>query len=145
MKKTVIGLSLLLAGLFSGTAAAQNPATTQNNACAAEQTCPKSTTCTQAGRPCPFDQVTGITADQKNKLKAIAPCEGRVARQQARKDYLANVKEILTPEQYVEFLEITFVNQGGDRMGGPRRLGKDGGKVRQAKSVSESQLSQKAR
>ena len=30
-------------------------------------------------------------------------------------------------------------------MGGPRRLGKDGGKVRQAKSASESQLSQKAR
>jgi len=144
MKKTVIGLSLLLTGLFAGSATAQTPAAQQKKVAKTEQTCPQAKECPKADRPCPFDQVTGITADQKSKLQALAPCDGRVARQQARKDYLANVKNILTPEQYVEFLEITFVNQGGDRMGGPRRLGKDGAKARQAKISRDNQIQQKA-
>ncbi len=37
---------------------------------------------------------------------------------QYRKDYLAKVKAILTPEQYVQFLENSYVNQvSKDRAG----------------------------
>lgn len=35
------------------------------------------------------------------------------AQKNARKEYLAKVKAILTPEQYCQFLENSYVNQGG--------------------------------
>lgn len=145
MKKTFIGISLLLTGLLAGTATAQTPATPQKKVAKTEQTCPNGE-CKKAERPCPFDQVTGLTADQKAKLQALAPKkdakdkdaakaekqakreEQKAKRDAARKEYLAGVKQILTPEQYVEFLEISFVNQGGPRKAGMQRDGHKGDK-----------------
>lgn len=54
-------------------------------------------------------------------------CKGRTDRGknrlQARKDYVSSVKEILTPEQYVTFLEnIVFMPEQGRGMG-PRHKG----------------------
>lgn len=46
--------------------------------------------------------------------------ERRQAMTQARRDYLAKVKNILTPEQYVQFLENNYVDQafkGGNHRG----------------------------
>ncbi|WP_297071142.1 Spy/CpxP family protein refolding chaperone [uncultured Duncaniella sp.] len=55
-------------------------------------------------------------------------------RLQNRRDYLAKVKNILTPEQYVQFLENSYVDQG---MKGPGHKhvakGKDGKHHRQGK------------
>lgn len=146
MKKTIIGISLILSGLFASTAVAQTPATPQKKVAKTEQTCPKGGECDKAERPCPFDQVTGITAEQKAKLQALTPKKDKEAakaekqakrqeqkakRDTARKDYLNSVKQILTPEQYVEFLEISFVNQGGPRKPGmekgAQKMEKQGG------------------
>ena len=128
MKKTIIGISLILSGLFATTAVAQGPATPQKKVAKTEQTCPNGGECAKAERPCPFDKVTGITAEQKAKLQALSPKKDKEAakadkqakreeqkakRDAARKEYLNSVKQILTPEQYVEFLEISFVNQSG--------------------------------
>ncbi|MDE6279619.1 MAG: Spy/CpxP family protein refolding chaperone, partial [Paramuribaculum sp.] len=58
----------------------------------------------------------------------------------ARKDYLAKVKDILTPEQYVQFLENSFVNampqmsgrnkgiKPGQRPGNNKKMGQQNGR-----------------
>lgn len=117
MKKTIISLSVMFAGLFSGIAIAQNPAT----ACPAqpcvqtEQKCAiADSTCTRT-RPNPFEGLN-LTTQQQEQLKALGPCnkgksgDKRGVCRQSRKDYLNKVKGILTPEQYVQFLENSFVN-----------------------------------
>lgn len=55
---------------------------------------------------------------QRDQIKA----ERRNDRTEARKEYLSGVKEILTPQQYVVFLENSFVlSDGGSRHGmGPK-------------------------
>ncbi|MCM1522394.1 MAG: hypothetical protein NC039_07060 [Muribaculaceae bacterium] len=118
MKKIILGTTILLSSLFAGQAFAQTTAA-QDAACPAnqEQTCNLPT--------CPFDGLN-LTAEQQAQLKEISPCtkdktdkkdkkeareERRKARETARKDYLNKVKAILTPEQYVQFLENNYVQQ----------------------------------
>ena len=90
-----------------------------------------------AQAPCLFDNLN-LTDAQKAKLKemkennAKARKEGKdkaiADRNNARKNELAQIKSILTPEQYVQFLENSFLSQGkpgkGMKQGGPRG-GKD--------------------
>lgn len=79
----------------------------------------------KAGKCCvnPFEGLN-LTDAQKEKLKAIErPCRKeaerrREARQQCnterrndRTKFLADIKAVLTPEQYVQFLENSFVNR----------------------------------
>ena len=86
----------------------------------------------------PFEGLN-LTADQQAKLEALRPqgkCDGsgkqncdkkrdncplngdaKVDRRQAKRDYLAKVKAILTPEQYVTFLENMAVS-GHDKAPG---------------------------
>ncbi len=76
-----------------------------------------------------------LKADRKNKAleakkaKRQADSLKRVARRAERLEYLHQVQKILTPDQYVTFLENTIVNNGGpgkgfkpgkEFMGGPR-------------------------
>lgn len=152
MKKTVIGISLLMAGLFGSQMMALTTATTPD----AKQ-CPNKEQCAKQGKgrkgecPNPFASLN-LTADQQTKLNALKEEQqkareakmaqkkeqkaekkeqkaqdreaARAAKVQAKKDYLGKVKEILTPEQYVEFLEVSFVNAQPQQKG--MKPGKDG-------------------
>lgn len=62
----------------------------------------------------------------KNKLDTISPqqkmdkkADGRREMSQKRSLYLKEIKQILTPEQYVQFLENSYVNKG-DKMFGKK-------------------------
>lgn len=69
--------------------------------------------------PSPFDGLN-LTADQQTALDALrTECRGQKAAEkkeracgaaERRKENLAKIKQILTPEQYVAFLENNFVN-----------------------------------
>lgn len=78
----------------------------------------------------PFEGLN-LTADQKAKLEALREsrkcgkaqeCKqgqqaGRRDRKQCKQEYLGKVKEILTPEQYTQFLENQVMRNGGKRHG----------------------------
>lgn len=142
MRKTIISIAVASAAIFSGTAFAQNTTTTPNakNGAACTEQCVKDKG--QKGqKPCPFDGLN-LTTKQQESLKALneqtmkarqeagkqakadkqkQQADRMAAKQAARKEYLAKVKAILTPEQYVQFLENNYVNAApqmkGDRKG----------------------------
>ena len=143
MKKIVIATLALVAGI--GTTFAQQPANT--SAC-----CPNGNNakqCDVKGRkacaPNPFEGLN-LTAEQQTKVDALkAECKaGREkaqadkkadrqkqrndradARKAQRTEMLAKVKAILTPEQYVQFLENNFVNGDNAPQGAPGKLAKN--------------------
>lgn len=121
-------LALVLMALASGSAAVY---------AARPDNCPKQTCDRQA--KCRLDSCTNpfrtafegldLTADQQTKLQALRQehrdkmAKDRSERKkdrkeqadkqvQSRRDYLAGVKAILTPEQYLQFLENSYVNTG---------------------------------
>ena len=132
MKKTLLSLALM--------AVAAIPAFGQNNACPAAKDCaPKA--CPEAKAKCdkqkpdcclPCFDGLNLTDAQKTKnrdlrdnLRKENKCEAREARQacdsvrkacmaekkENRVKYLSDLKQILTPDQYVKFLENNFINQ----------------------------------
>lgn len=122
MKKKIFSATILALSFIALPAMAQN---------CKQGTCPEGNTtacCTEgkakAGNGCvnPFEGLN-LTDAQKEKLKAIErPCRkaaerNRETRQQCsterrndRVKFLADIKAVLTPEQYVQFLENNFVN-----------------------------------
>lgn len=148
MNKKVLTAMMLCASLFSLSAFAQNPnaraqkapqtkCATSGKVCDAPQECP-------AQRAMLLFDGTTLTADQQARIKELnktraekkrtamkeagteARAEKRAARQQRdsimkaeKREYLTGIKEILTPEQYVIFLENAYVTpapQQGPRM-----------------------------
>lgn len=100
--------------LFSTTAFAQNPGNCQNGTGCAMQPCQQEMLM--------FDGIL-LTDAQKTQLKAIpTPCKTQADRQKKNRQekaqqkktdrlaYLNSVKAVLTPEQYVQFLENSYVN-----------------------------------
>lgn len=149
MNKMILSFALISAVTFG--ASAQKAAKTQAAPCKpAQECCVTEEVC--VGQVCPFQGISNLTDDQKAKLKALkgecaqkakadkaetkkaqkaqkAECAKK--RQESRKANLAKIKEILTPEQYVEFLEIQYItpNQGPKasvNKGGKKGKGKDG-------------------
>lgn len=145
MKKKIFAIALMAlatAGASTAFAATDNKDS--------KGTCPQ-TECTAPGecrpekcRPdnCPFEGLN-LTADQQAQVKALREdcakqrkadkeqlkadarkaCDARKADALTKRaDYLAKLKAILTPEQYVKFLENSFTNQGprGPKFDGPR-------------------------
>ena len=128
MKKNLIATLVLAAGI--GSAFAQKPADCTNT-CTNDQQCPQAVK-PRTPRPCvnAFEGLN-LTADQQAKIDALKT-EGQARRDQAkaekkadrqkeradraanfkanRTEMLAKIKDILTPEQYVKFLENNFVN-----------------------------------
>lgn len=117
--------------LFSTTAFAQAPQ--QSNGQKASSECCKGKE-NKADRPCMqmllFDGIQ-LTDAQKDQLKAIetpakakadrnrkAKEERATADKQDKANYLKSVKTVLTPEQYVKFLENAFVNAHGHKAKG---------------------------
>lgn len=129
MKKILLLTATCALGILG--ASAQQKGTANCTPCP-EGCTPATCTAPQCNKPC-FDPFAGLnlSADQQTKLQALkAECKAqkqqtkadkKALRQQAkadckarraenRKAMLAKVKDILTPEQYVTFLENAFVN-----------------------------------
>ena len=116
MKKKIMTVAIAAIALFSTTAFAQNPSNCQNGTECAKQ--PSQ----QEIQMLMFDGIQ-LTDAQKAQLKVIpSPGKKQAERQQKerqdrakqkkadRLEYLNSVKAVLTPDQYVQFLENSFVN-----------------------------------
>ena len=158
MKKTIISMAVIAASIFSFSAAAQNPAQqcpNNGSQCPTDAPCVKSECPTLPGKNCykvkynPFAGIN-LTAEQEAKLDNLRQQQlaERKNREQQFKDQertrraerdsisrakrldgLRQIKAILTPEQYVTFLENMAVS--GRSPMGPRfdkgpKPGKDG-------------------
>lgn len=138
MKKKVLSIAVLLMSVFTVSSVAQNPAV---QPCQTPSQC-KTVQCANTQCPgapqclSPFEGLN-LTDKQKSELEALKPSKEQIQakkaevkakkeadrqqrrdqKQQSRKDYLSKVKAILTPEQYVQFLENSYVNQipNGDK------------------------------
>lgn len=148
MKKKILSIALVLAGLMGTSAMAQSPSTTPQPTCQQQ-------TCTAKAKANPFEGLN-LSEKQQAELKALREgckaerqkiaaqekAEKKEMREQRKKDnkeYLDKIKGILTPEQYVQFLENAYLNQGNrpfsPRMGGKQamRQGKDGKQAKNRK------------
>ena len=133
MKKTILSIAIIIGSLIGSSAiCAQTPAETP----AAKET--------TAARPAPkaYKPFEGLNLSEKqmSDLKALSDAQREQLKQsngprdaaklqQDRKDNLYKIKEILTPEQYIQFLENCYLNPQTQRMGqGQRgmRQGRDG-------------------
>ena len=133
MNKKILAIAVAgLSAIFAAPVFAATPECCTN----ANQNCPKTATCptNQRGTLACFDGLN-LTADQKTKIEQFtkecreqctrdnktARAERRDNAAKFRTERLAKIKEILTPEQYVKFLENNFVNGHG-------QFGRNGGK-----------------
>lgn len=128
MKKSILSVAVLAASLFSFNAFAQTPSKTVESCAKTEQcaskACPDGAKACKPQRPCAADPFAGITLTQDQQTKLTALKEQRKAKsavaakarkervqqrdsvaRSGKKEYLESVKEILTPDQYVVFLE----------------------------------------
>lgn len=137
MKKSILSLAVLFASMSAFSAAAQSTANDNTANCKAKTECGKPCQKKNDARFNPFEGLN-LTDKQKADLQALRPSkearakaktEAKAEKQaqrkqmveqriQNRRDYLAKVKNILSPEQYVQFLENSYVDQGFK--GGPR-------------------------
>lgn len=134
MKKKILSIALVLTGLMGTTAMAQSPTTTR------QQTEQTATRPAKKAKANPFEGLN-LSEKQQSDLKVLnesrkterqkkadqkkaeKKAERQAMREQNKKDkqeYLAKIKEILTPEQYVQFLENAYMTQGKRAVGGPR-------------------------
>ena len=136
MKKFFLASALVLMSAASMVAQRTDR---QNTSCTATP-CTENIACAQTAcgpRNNCMDMFQGLdlTAEQQTQIQALqTECRQQAQRenarasrqaaaadrQQAKRDKLARIKAILTPEQYVAFLENAFVNAGpsqGARMG----------------------------
>lgn len=130
-KKLILAMFALSAVTFGSFAANGKADDNNNGVCNKKENCPKQK-CDRKDRVCPnpFEGLN-LTETQKTQLKELRssmPCgkdrqkcdkkDGRVDRSQCKRDFLAKVKAILTPEQYVTFLENNFADRGARRHDG---------------------------
>lgn len=141
MKKKIMTVTLAAIALFSTAAFAQD-AKPQRSGQKNTAECCKANENKECIQMLMFDGIQ-LTDSQKDQLKAIAsPAKARqerdrkakqeckAAAKQDRQNYLNSVKSVLTPEQYTQFLENSFINapakrhdrKGQCRKGGDRRL-----------------------
>lgn len=140
MKKTVLALSLSILSVLGFSAMAQNQKSNEKCNKANKELCTKGKEC-KMGDKAKYNPFEGLnlTQDQEQKLAALKAQkperpegqrpekkeqmtqEQRQTQMQARQDrsreYLAKVKAILTPEQYVSFLENLAVHKDHNRGG----------------------------
>ncbi|MDE6556528.1 MAG: hypothetical protein K2K55_06145 [Duncaniella sp.] len=152
MKKKVLSLAVLMASVFTFGSMAQTTDVQKDNS----RPC-KEAKCQKAGKadierqsPNPFEGIN-LSADQQTRLQAVretakmqrkalkAEKEAKKSADRAdrlaqmkknRQDYLVQIKEILTPEQYVTFLENVYVQQAPMfKKGGMHKGSMDKGKM----------------
>lgn len=158
MKKKVLTLALIAAGLFSFNAMAANPET--NSTCSSQKTC-----CVKSGekkakgegrqhKKGPKDEMAAFEGinltdaqkaqitqlqEQRNAKRAEMKAQrqnadsaavSRPDRRQARLEYFKAVGEILTPDQYVTFLENIAVGPQKAQSVKPDKQGRRGEKAK---------------
>lgn len=145
MKKKIIALATLAIALTSSSVFAQAPADGKcKKDCNNKECVGKKCDARKADCPNPFEGLN-LTDSQKEQLKALrqqdkqcrqkcnadslkreAHQKAMQNRKQARVEYLAKIKAILTPEQYVQFLENSFTSQApkGHKMMKHHKAGK---------------------
>lgn len=129
MKTRLLTAATVLSAFFALSVSAQCPST---------KVCTETTCDTVAGCYGPYSEIfagLNLSADQQAALKALKPERKgrpdrkdlaqradsvRADRQQGRRDYLNQVKNVLTPEQYVTFLEEVVVE--GPNRPAPQRV-----------------------
>lgn len=134
MKKTILSIAIVIGGLVGSSAI--NAQNTAADPAAKETSAPKGMIAPKAFNP--FEglnlsekQLTDLKAlsdaqrEQRMKERSEAkngerqnPADRAAALQQERKDNLNKIKAILSPEQYVQFLENCYLNPTSQRMGG---------------------------
>jgi hypothetical protein len=149
MKKRIVGLALIAMSLVTVNSVAQTPNQNTQTTPKQENTqCKKAPGKGQCKAVCPFEGMN-LSDAQKGKLeqlntkRANARAEKSKAtkaekqrkdsvkmteRRAAKKEYLEEIKAILTPDQYVVFLENSYVNvdqHHGKAMKQYRHHGKD--------------------
>ena len=128
MKKLIVALAAVaMTGGFAAKADVCRQECENNNKCVNAE-CPAAK-CVQPERKgaCPFDNLN-LTDAQKEQFKALRAkkaeaCKAqkaakKQAKSECRRAELAEIKAILTPEQYVQFLENSYVQRGKARMAG---------------------------
>lgn len=123
MKKKILSITFVIAGIMGTTAFAQSPETPIPSAKEQRAKCDKWQEPKQAS---PFDGLN-LSEKQQAELKALndscmskerkADADMRAKREEmeaqfmnARKEHLAKIKSILSPEQYLQFLENSYLN-----------------------------------
>lgn len=142
-------------GFGSMTAMADDNNKKNDNAVCTQQTCAlQGITLTEKQQA----EIAALQANRKKDLQARRDQRdkdrkaGFEQRQADRKNYLAELKKILTPEQYVQMLENNFVNGKGLRADGRKfdknrkdgRNGKDQGRKNDRKRGGNRQASRAA-
>lgn len=166
MKKSILSLAIVIASSVAFSAVAQN----QDQAAPQNKEAKKADKQNHAKAPNIFEGLN-LTEKQKAQLKELAPqkptkeqreqmkakkmeaskekktqkmeaAKKKIAeRLQSRREYLAKIKSILTPEQYIQFLENNYVNgsklqaKKSDRKSGKKFAGK---MVKKSKSNKDS-------
>lgn len=137
MKKFLVAMAAVLA--MSVTVSAQDTKT--EKACPAGAKCEKQEACKGENKKCdqalcPFEGLNLTEAQQAQIKELRANCqqqkkEGKeqkkATRKECKQNMLAQLKTILTPEQYIQFLENSFVNGNGQK-GKAAKQGQRGGK-----------------
>ncbi|MCM1310015.1 MAG: hypothetical protein NC301_03185 [Bacteroides sp.] len=131
MKKLIMALAAvaLTAGIASATPDKNKKQCNNPQQCPQAQQCnqPCDTACNKPCAPkfCPFDNLN-LTDTQKQQLKDLrakhqqekkaAKAERKANRKAAKKAHLDEIKVILTPEQYVLFLENSYLYGNAPKM-----------------------------
>lgn len=171
MKKRVFSLALIAASLFSATAFAQTQSESDSNGKAAIEKVrgekgKKQKMGDRKKNRNPYEGLN-LTDAQKSKLQQLdekhsaerkAAAEAMkadkqrndsakaVARKNAKKEYLEEVKAIIGPDQYVVFLENFYINGNGGNHSGKAKMmahrqGKDGKAKMQGNKQGKGKLS----
>lgn len=123
--KKILGFAILAITGLSMATVAQQPC---KQVCTTPTQCADSAFCTRAPRCMnPFEGLN-LSQEQQEKLQSLRKDKAdqnkkdrqdrKAKAQDNRRAYLKDVKSILTPEQYVQFLENNYVNAAPQR--GPR-------------------------
>lgn len=146
MKKKLIVAAIAAFATAGFYASAQQP---NPGTCCTENQCKEQGDCK---RPCPFDgldlndaqraqlkELQKQCAEQTKANKEKDKTARREAAKQRRAEKLAKIKEILTPEQYIKFLENQYINVHnnvkGDFRKGRQAFNKERDKMRSDRKV----------
>lgn len=119
MKKKILSLAIMLFASMGMIVSAQ----CEKQKCNVDSVeCCKKNKCDKKGsRMQSLFAGLNLTDAQKEQLKALRPVPGKVDKEKVekskepRKEYLNKVKEILTPEQYTQFLENCVMSKDGKK------------------------------
>lgn len=163
MKKRIFTAAIALAAICGLSASAQKPDCAPGSPCdESAQQCRKTPGQCDSVCDAPYCEVfagLNLTDSQKSAIKKLngdrkaarqkSDKDRRETRRQARRDYFDGVKKVLTPDQYVQFLETIVIEQPAPmrksrfagkavlNADGPHRMhGRhDGRAIREAKAV----------